>query len=143
MPLLALLTGCAGGVKYSEYRPTVAAPAQGYGRIWFYRPSAMGAGVQPAVKLDGQQVGNAVPHGYFHVETQPGPHTVSTTTEWTHKTPLTVSTNGDSYIRLNMMIGLLVGHVIPKEVAESKATNDMKNLHLVTKEPKQSAATSK
>ena len=65
--LAILAAGCASGPKYSEYRCTVPAPSQGSGRIWFYRPSAVGAAVQPAVKLDGQQVGNAVPHGFFHV----------------------------------------------------------------------------
>src|SRR5258708_8438190 len=98
-PLLAagclalLAAGCASGPKYSAYRPTLACAPGGSGRIWFYRPSALGAAVQPAVKLDGQPVGNAVPHGYFHVEAQPGPHEVSTTTEWTHKTMITVTTN--------------------------------------------------
>jgi hypothetical protein len=77
------------------------------------------------------------------VEAQPGLHTISTTTEWTHKTPVTVSTNADSYVRLNMAMGLFVGHVVPKEVTESMATNDMKNLHLAVPQPKQSAAAAK
>ena len=136
LPLLALGGGCASGVKFAEYRATVPPPAEGYARIWFYRPSAFGAAVQPAVKLDDQQVGRAVPHGFFHVETPPGTHEVSTATEWKHKKPVTVTTNADSYIRLNMAMGLFVGHVIPEEMPESKATNQMNKLHLITKEAK-------
>jgi len=60
----------------------------------------------------------------------PGEHTVSCTTEWTHKVTINVSTNADSYVRLNMMMGLFIGHVVPKEVPESEAVQDMQNLHL-------------
>jgi hypothetical protein len=124
--------GCASGTRFSDYRPTVSPPAAGNGRIWFYRPSALGAAVQPSVKLDNQAVGTAAPHGFFFTDTQPGIHEVSCTTEWTDKTSLTVTTNIDSYVRLNMAMGFFVGHVIPKEVPEAKATNEMKNLHLAT-----------
>lgn len=130
--LAVLATGCASGPKFSAYRPTVPPPGNGLARIWFYRPSAFGAAVQPAVNLDGQSVGNAVPHGFFHVETLPGPHTVSCTTEWTHKVDLNVTTNEDSFVRLSMMMGLVVGHVIPKEVPESQAVKEMENLHLAS-----------
>ena len=128
--LVIFAVGCSSGPKFSDYRPTVSHPAEGNGRIWFYRPSALGAAIQPSVKLDDQVVGSAVPHGFFHVETLPGKHTVSCTTEWTHKTSINVTTNVDSYVRLNMAMGLFVGHVIPNEVPEAKATNEMKNLHL-------------
>jgi hypothetical protein len=134
LPSALLAVGCASGPKYSQYRPTLPPAPTGFGRVWFYRPSAMGAGVQPAVKLDDQVVGNAVPHGFFHVETLPGAHEVSAKTEWKHKTSITVSTNADSYVRLNMMMGLIVGHIIPKEVPEAQAAKEMQNLHLATKE---------
>ena len=127
--LAAIATGCASGPKFSEYRATVSPPVAGNGRIWVYRPSALGMAVQPDVKLDDRAVGNAVPHGFFHVDTQPGNHQVSVTTEWKHETPLTVATNMDSYVRLEMMMGLFVGHVIPKEVPEAQAVKEMKNLH--------------
>lgn len=135
--LLVLMSGCASGTKYSEYRPTMPPPAEGFGRVWFYRPSAFGAAIQPAVKLDDQSVGRAVPRGFFHVETRPGLHRISATTEWKHKAEINVSTNSDTYVRLDMAMGLFAGHVIPKEVPEAKATNDLKNLHLTTKEAKQ------
>ena len=130
--LSVIAVGCASGPKYSEYRPTVAPPAEGCGRIWFYRPSALGAAVQPAVNLDDRSVGNAVPHGFFHVETLPGEHTVSCTTEWTHKISINVTTNTDSYVRLNIMMGLFVGHIVPKEVSQAEAVEDMQDLHLAT-----------
>jgi hypothetical protein len=135
--LAFLAVGCASGVRYGEYRPSLAPPAPGYTRVWFYRPSLMGAIVQPAVKLDGQTVGNAVPHGFFQVETLPGTHEVSATTEWKHKTQITVSTNAESYVRLNMMMGLVVGHIIPQEVPQSQALKDLKDLRLAAPGPKE------
>jgi hypothetical protein len=125
-------TGCATGTKFSEYRPSVSSPAEACGRIWIYRPSAFGAAVQPAINLDGRTVGNAVPHGFFHVETLAGEHTISATTEWTHKMSINVTTNADSYVRLNMMMGLFVGHVVPEQVPETQAIREMQNLHLAT-----------
>ncbi len=130
--LAVFAVGCASGPKFSEYRASVSPPADGNGRIWFYRPSALGAAVQPDVKLDGTKVGTAVPHGFFHVDTPPGVHEVSASTEWTHKASLNVTTNADNYVKLEMMIGLFVGHVIPKEIPEAEATNQMNNLHLAT-----------
>ena len=87
--------------------------------------------VQPSVQFDSRTVGCAVPHGFFHVEAQPGIHEVSVTTEWKHKTSVIVSTNADSFVRLNMMMGLFIGHVVPTEVHESQAIKEMQNLHHV------------
>jgi hypothetical protein len=135
LALLAVLTvGCASGLKYSQYRPTLAPPTAGNGRIWFYRPSAFGAAVQPAVKLDDVVVGNAVPHGFFQVETQPGSHEVSARTEWKHKASVKVTEHAETYVRLDMMFGLFVGHVIPREVPEEQALKDLQDLHLAAKE---------
>lgn len=132
--LAALSVGCASGPKFSEYRASVPPPPDGYARVWFYRPSAMGAAVQPNVKLDDRVVGSAVPHGFFHAEVKPGEHQVSATTEWTHKGTVAVTTNEDSYVRLNMAMGLFVGHIVPEVMPESKATNQMNGLHFAGKE---------
>jgi hypothetical protein len=124
-------TGCASGVRYSEYRTTLKPPADGQGRIWFYRPSAGGAAVQPNVNLDDQVVGRAKPHGFFFVDTSPGLHRVQCTTEWPQKAEVMVTTNQNSYVRLDIEIGIFVGHIVPREVSEAQATEDMQDLHLI------------
>ena len=127
--LLALgLAGCASGPGYAEYRRTLPPPPEGQTRVWFYRPSMLGAAVQPAVKLDGRSVGSAVPRGFFHVETEPGTHEVSITTEWTHKAQINPTTNSETYVRLNMALGFMVGHVVPVEVTPEKAARDLGSL---------------
>jgi hypothetical protein len=125
-----MLVGCASGPKFSDYRRTAPPCSAGQGRIWFYRPSAFGAAVQPAVRMDGRVVGRAVPHGFFSADTTPGPHEVSAATEWTHTTKIIVKPNCENYVQLNMMMGLLVGHVVPEEVPPEKALRKMEGLHL-------------
>ena len=59
--LMPLLAGCATGPKYSEVVSTLPSLTPSQGRIYFYRPSAFGAAVQPDIKLNGQKVGTAKP----------------------------------------------------------------------------------
>ncbi len=125
-----MLVGCASGPKFSEYHQTAPPCPAGQGRIWFYRPAAAAAAVQPDVKLDGRVVGKAVPHGFFSADTTPGAHEVSATTEWTHKKQITVLPNCETYVQLNMAIGLFVGHIVPEEVPPEKALRKIENLHL-------------
>ena len=124
-----LLTGCASGPRYSEYRATLQPPAAGMGRIWFYRHSVLfGDAMDPAVKLDGIKIGNSIPGSFFQVQTTPGVHEVSTTTEATYKTTVTVNTNADSYIKCHILPGVLVGRVVPAVVNEAEAVQEMKEL---------------
>ena len=125
-----MLSGCASGVKFAEYRATVKPCEKNQGRVWFYRPSAMGFAVQPAVDLDGSTVGHAVPGGFFHTETAPGAHEVSVTTEMKHKKTIAVAPGQETYVRLNMAMGMFVGHVIPVETPPEKALREMEGLHL-------------
>ncbi len=55
---------------------------------------------------------------------------MSTTTEWTHKKTVMVSATADTYVRLNMMLGLFVGHVVPEEVTKSQALPKITKLRL-------------
>ena len=59
--LALLLPACASGPKYTEVMSTLPSPTPSQGRIYFYRPSALGAAVQPDIKLNGQKIGTASP----------------------------------------------------------------------------------
>ncbi len=50
------------------------------GRIYFYPPSAMGAAVQPDIKLNGEKVGTTKPHDFYFVDRDPGNYEVTATT---------------------------------------------------------------
>src|SRR6266702_3328907 len=97
--LVVWATGCATGPSYPEYRATLSPPKEGFGRIWFYRPTVLGAEVQPVIKLDDKIVGHAVPQGFFEVDVPAGVHQVSASMVWTHSLVVTVSTNNDTYVR--------------------------------------------
>src|SRR5450432_3600411 len=77
----ALMTGCATGPKYSQVKASFPALAPENGRIYFYRITSLGAAVQPAVKLNGEEVGTAKPSGFFYVDRPPGNYKVETSTE--------------------------------------------------------------
>jgi hypothetical protein len=129
--LVLLGAGCASGPRYTNYRPSVAPPPEGYGRVWFYRPAVMGAMVQPEVKFDGQPVGRAVSRGVFHVDAPPGTHEVSASTEWKHTTTVTVVPNADTYVRLKTLPGLLVRHIVPQQVSEDRALNELTGMRVI------------
>ena len=130
---VAVLTGCATGPNFKSYSCTVPPVKEGEGRIWFYRPSKMiGVAVQPAVMLNDQQVGKAQPGCFFYADRPAGPYEVKCTTEWADKCRLSLATNSTKYVRLGMMIGVFVGHVIPKEVEEATALKELENCKFIT-----------
>ncbi len=95
-----------------------------------YRHSVLfGDAIDPAVKLDGTKIGNSIPGGFFQVQTTPGAHEVSTTTEATYATTVTVSTNVDSYIKFHVAPGALTYRVVPAVVNETNAIPEMQGLH--------------
>jgi hypothetical protein len=128
-----LITACATGPKFSEYSATVKPVAPGYGRIWIYRPSKMaGAAVQPHVFLNGEKVGKAQPGCYFYVDRLPGSYEVKCTTEWSDIGKLTLAAGDEKYVRLGLMVGVVVGHVIPKEVSKEAGLREIAHCKLIT-----------
>ena len=111
-----LFTGCASGPKYSTMKGSIPALASDQGRIYFYRTSAAGAAVQPAVKLNGQEVGTAKAKGFFYVDRAPGSYKVETSTEVSRQLSLTLEANQTRYVKLNISMGFFVGHVYPELV---------------------------
>ncbi len=127
------LAGCATGPDFKSYSPNVPPLAQNQGRIWFYRPSRMaGAAVQPAVMLNGEKVGKAQPGCFFYADRGPGEYEIRCTTEWSDTCKLTLAPQDTKYVRLGLMVGLFVGHIIPKEVSEADGLRELANCRLIT-----------
>jgi hypothetical protein len=108
--LAALLAGCAAsGPKYSEVKGSIPELGAEQGRIYFYRPSAVGAAIQPNILLNGTVVGEMVPQGFFYVDRSPGSYlaTARTESEATLQIPLAASET--KYVRASISLGILVG----------------------------------
>ncbi len=105
------LIGCASGIKYSEFQPNMPNQDPETGRILFYRPSAFGAALRPDVMLNNEKVGEAIAHGFFYVDRQPGEYQVVTSTEVERKLSFVLDKGQSRYVRFSTSFGFFVGHV--------------------------------
>lgn len=130
---VALTAGCAGGPDYKTYAGTLNPPRPGEARIWFYRPSKMmGSMVQPTVYMNDTPVAKAQPGCFFYADKAPGTYEIKCSTEWADKAQLTVVENRTEYVRLSLLPGVFVGHILPKVVPEEQALKEMQGCHLIT-----------
>lgn len=123
----ALFCGCATGPKYPAVASTFASLAADQGRVFIYRSTAMGAAVQPEVKLDGQVIGKAVPMGFFYVDRSLGNYEMMTSTEVDRKLTFTLERGQTRYVRLSISIGFFVGHVYPELVDTDVAQTEIQD----------------
>ena len=127
------LVGCASGPSFADYAAKQKPPAPGQGRVWFYRPSKMlGVAVQPTVFLDEVKVGKAQPGCFFLADRNAGSHEAKCTTEWSHKRAFTLAAREEKFIRLAMLPGLFVGHVVPQEVDRATGLKEIAGCKLIT-----------
>jgi hypothetical protein len=110
------LAGCASGPKYSDISSGIQPVDEEIGRIYIYRKAVLGAAVQPAVKLNGEVIGTAVPQGFFFVDRPPGDYEVMTSREVDRSLSFTLDAGETRYVRLNIAMGFFVGHVYPELV---------------------------
>jgi len=118
LPILAL-AGCASGPKFNEYSNNIPVLSDDAGRVYVYRTSAFGAAIQPSVRIDGEVVGKSVPKGFFYVDRLAGSHEISTSTEAKRSLTLNLEPGDEKYVRLEVKMGLLVGHIKPVLVESS------------------------
>jgi hypothetical protein len=130
---LLMLAGCASGPGYKDVSGSFAALPSGSGRIFFYRVSTFGAAVQPAVKLNGDKVGEAVPRGFFYVDRPPGDYEVTTTTELKKALTFHLDAGQTRYVRLSISLGFFAGHVYPELIDESVARPELETTKSVNK----------
>lgn len=126
--LLALLLtslGCAGGVSYSDYVNQIPALETQQSRLYIYRTSVLGAAIQPEIRVDDVVVGKAVAQGFIFTDVKPGDHQVRCSTEVKRSLSLTTKPGQTRYVRLDVSMGFLVGHISPKLVDEVTALEEL------------------
>jgi len=128
----ALLSACASsGPKFSEMATSMSVSKPEMGRIYFYRTTVLGAAVQPDVRLNGEVVGKAVPHGFFYADRPAGNYQVATETEVERKLTFTLDAGQVRYVRLNISMGFFVGHVYGELVDEAKGQAEIVDMRYV------------
>ncbi len=119
MALAAIAVGlvsCASGPTYTEMKSKLPPLAKGDGRVFVYRPTSLGFGLKPSVKIDGNVVGTSAGQGFFYTDQKPGAHEISIRTEWNHKNTLNVVPGPSNYVECKVTPGVLAGHIIPNQV---------------------------
>jgi hypothetical protein len=125
--VVPLFLACASsGAKYVELNPTIPTKPD-TGRIFIYRTILLGAAVQPAVKINGEVVGSAVPNGFFYVDRPPGNYEIMTSTEVDRKLSLTLDKSETRFVRLNISMGFFAGHVYPELVDSASGENEIQD----------------
>jgi hypothetical protein len=123
------LTGCASGVKHEDMVDAIPTLQSDAGRIYFYRSASMfGAAIQPSIQLDGTQVGESKPGGFFYVDAKAGNHEVMCATEVEKKLTFTLDKGEVKYVKTSIGLGLLIGRVVPELVGQEEAQKELPDL---------------
>ncbi len=121
---LLCAAGCASGPTYEEYSSAIDPPLPLDGRIYIYRTDALGAAVQPTVMVNGEKVGKANPKSFFYVDRLAGKYEVSASTKAARSLTLTLAEGEVKYVRLDVKMGLVGGHIelvlVDKAVGEQE-----------------------
>lgn len=107
------LVGCASGPSFSDYAANIPAVPVDSGRIYVYRTTTFGTAIQPSVRINGEVAGKAVPQGFFYADRPAGSYEVSASTEAKRSLTLNLDPGEERYVRLEVKMGLLAGHIKP------------------------------
>jgi hypothetical protein len=132
--LAILISACATGPKMGEMKSSIPAVKPDQGRIYFYRSSSMfGAAIQPSIKLNGEEVGDSKPGGFFIVDQAPGAKEVSTTTEVEKKLTFKLDAGETRYVKTVIGLGLMVGRVYPELVDNATGQKEIEECSYIGK----------
>jgi hypothetical protein len=108
----AVLAGCASGPKFAEMKAKIPSLKQTEGRIYFFREnSMMGAAIQPAIRVNGEEVGKSQPNSFFYVDRPAGRYTIAASTEIERTLSLELGAGETKYVQSSIGFGLLAGRV--------------------------------
>jgi hypothetical protein len=126
---LALVSGCATGIKHEQMAASIPSVKAGEGRIYFYRTSSMvGAAIQPDIRLNGQVVGASKPGGFFFVDRPAGNYVASASTETEKTVSFTLQPGETKYIRSSVGLGIVAGRVVLEPETREKALAELNSL---------------
>jgi len=124
--LALALAACASGPDYEAYSSQLPSLDPAEGRIFVYRTEKFGLANQPPVELDGEEVGEAVPEGFFYIDVPPGEHTITCETEVTRSAVVVVEPGETYYVRLNAKLGVIGNRIEPELVRAATGRKEIK-----------------
>lgn len=132
----------ASATTYATLHASEPAIADGQGRIYFYREGGlMGAAIQPTIMIDGVSAGGrAKPGDYFYVDRPAGTYEISTETEKKEAITATLAAGQSMYIRLDISMGFLMGHVNPSIIDPQQALKEIDDCDFHAPKPVEGAA---
>jgi len=130
---LSMMSCATSGPMYSEMVDSTPPVTSANGRVYIYRTSALGAAIQPEVRLNGSVVGKAVPKGFFYVDCSAGNHRIATSTEVERELTFHLDEGQTRYVRLDVSMGFFVGHVYPNLIEQEKAVSEIESCHYIGK----------
>jgi hypothetical protein len=126
---VAVVSGCATGMKHEQMAGSMPSLKAGDGRIYFYRTSSMvGAAIQPDIRLNGQVVGASKPGGFFFVDRPAGNYVASASTETEKTVSFTLQPGETKYIRSSVGLGIVAGRVVLEPEGREKAIGELNSL---------------
>lgn len=131
--MLAILTACASGPDYKDVAADISDLEPGNGRIYFYRTAIVGAAIQPSIRVNDEVVGKAKPKGFFYIDRPAGSYIIATSTEAKRSLSLLLKEGKEMYVRLDVKMGLLAGHVKPVLVEPAEGFSDIQKLNYTGK----------
>jgi hypothetical protein len=130
--IIPLGAASASAPKYAVHHAIEPVVSPDLGRIYFYRPSSFaGMMLEPAIKIDGEKVGDSSSGDYFYIDRPPGTYTISTETEKEETVSVPLVAGQTVYVRFEVSMGLFVGHVLPELVANDQAGTEIGDCHFV------------
>ena len=129
--LIALLYGCSAvGPTLLESDIPPVEPDEA--RLYFYRlPALYGSALRPPVLLDNEPVGVSVSGSVFIVDTSPGSHTVSITSDSERILPVELNSGESVYIRMDMEPGVWVANIRPVLVEPELGQHESSDLSVI------------
>jgi hypothetical protein len=112
---------------YAVLHASEPAIGAGMGRIYFYREDGLlGMAIQPTIMIDGVSAGGrSKPGDYFYVDRPAGAYKISTETEKEESTDISVVAGQAIYVKFEVSMGFLAGHVSPSVVDQQTAEKEI------------------
>ncbi len=119
---LLVLSACTTAPPCVEPANTIQPLSADHGRIYFYRVTTEANIIRPAVRIDGEPTGRAIPKEFFYVDLAAGNYEISASTIEKYDLDLELAAGDEKYVRLDARVSVASWYVRPVlvETAEGK-----------------------